>query len=480
MRAGMRIQSLSSWAWSLPIVLVGVVAARPARADGLADRLRPLLGVPGGLTADGVARVAASSSPLVAERRAQLEESAARLERAKVGLAPTLILNGRYTRLSPIDQPTLGTIIAAPGAAPGPLPSGTPLVAVPLAFPVYLDQTSAQAALSVPLSDYVFRLSFGHLAAERDARAAALAVDSARRRIAAEARAAYWQWARARLDAVVAEEAVKTAAAHVADAARFVDAGSASRADLLRAQSERARAEELRQRAVAAVALAEAHLRVYLRGEAPGPLAIGEALSTDAPEAPIPADVDGLVRLALAQRPEARQLAEAIRALDAQERAAQGGYLPRLDATGEVTIANPNSRFVPQTNEWRTTWSVGLALSFSPNEAAAAHAAARATSAKRTQAIAQRAALADAIRLEVVAAVEDLRSARGSRRAAVEGLAAAEESLRVRQALYAAGRATHVELTDAETDLLRARQSAVAALVGARAAADRLRAALGE
>src|SRR5438128_2498434 len=71
-----------------------------AESGALADRLRPIVGVPGGLTADGVARAAASSSPLVAERRAQLEEAAGRLERAKVALAPTLALNGRYTRLS--------------------------------------------------------------------------------------------------------------------------------------------------------------------------------------------------------------------------------------------------------------------------------------------------------------------------------------------------------------------------------------------
>jgi outer membrane protein TolC len=248
------------------LVLAIVVAyVGPARADGeLSDRLRAIVGVPGGLTADDVARAAAASSPLVAERRAQLEESAARLERAKVALAPTLVLNGRYARLSPIDQPTLGTLITAPGAKPGPLPPETPLVAVPLSFPVYLDQTSAQAALSLPLSDYIFRLSFGHRAAERDARAAALAVEAARRRVAAEARAAYWQWVRARLDAVVAEEAVRTAAAHVADVGRFVNAGSASRADLVRAQSERARTEELHHRAEAALAVAEAPLRIHL------------------------------------------------------------------------------------------------------------------------------------------------------------------------------------------------------------------------
>jgi outer membrane protein TolC len=60
------------------------------------------------------------------------------------------------------------------------------------------------------------------------------------------------------------------------------------------------------------------------------------------------------------------------------------------------------------------------------------------------------------------------------------GLAAAEESYRVRQALFAEGRATSVELTDAETDLVRARLAAVDARIDAGLARVRLQRATGE
>ncbi len=60
------------------------------------------------------------------------------------------------------------------------------------------------------------------------------------------------------------------------------------------------------------------------------------------------------------------------------------------------------------------------------------------------------------------------------------GLAAAEESHRVRQALFAEGRATSVELTDAETDLVRARLAAVDARIDAGLARVRLQTATGE
>ena len=60
-----------------------------------------------------------------------------------------------------------------------------------------------------------------------------------------------------------------------------------------------------------------------------------------------------------------------------------------------------------------------------------------------------------------------------------KGLAAAEESYRVRQALLAAQRATAVELVDAETELTRARITALNARVDLRVAIAQLAHALG-
>jgi outer membrane protein TolC len=59
------------------------------------------------------------------------------------------------------------------------------------------------------------------------------------------------------------------------------------------------------------------------------------------------------------------------------------------------------------------------------------------------------------------------------------GLAAAEESYRVRRALFQNGRATSVELTDAETERSRAQQEAIGARIDRRIAEARLVHALG-
>jgi outer membrane protein TolC len=60
------------------------------------------------------------------------------------------------------------------------------------------------------------------------------------------------------------------------------------------------------------------------------------------------------------------------------------------------------------------------------------------------------------------------------------GLAAAEESYRVRKLLFANGRATTVEVLDAEADLTQARYDAVGARIDRRVARAQLARAIGE
>jgi len=146
---------------------------------------------------------------------------------------------------------------------------------------------------------------------------------------------------------------------------------------------------------------------------------------------------------------------------------------------GEVTYASPNQRFVPPQERWDATWSVGVRLSWSPTDAAIAHAQGQGADARARQVAAQRATLVDAIRAELAAAVQASRDADTAVVTSARSLAASEESYRVRRSLFLVGRATSVELTDAETDLLRARLDAVNARVDQRLARVRLDHALG-
>lgn len=108
------------------------------------------------------------------------------------------------------------------------------------------------------------------------------------------------------------------------------------------------------------------------------------------------------------------------------------------------------------------------------SDAASAGARSEAAEARARAAEERERELVDAIRLEVLAADQDVREAAVARETSARGLAAAEESYRARRLLYPNGRATTVELLDAETDLTRARLDALGAAIDARVAAVRL------
>jgi outer membrane protein len=154
-------------------------------------------------------------------------------------------------------------------------------------------------------------------------------------------------------------------------------------------------------------------------------------------------------------------------------------HFPRLDGVAEATYANPNQRIFPQSEQFRATWSAGVVLSWSPNEALAGGQGVRCAEAKEAETRAQLSALRDQLRGEVVSSYHAVEEARASLVSTRRGVAASEEGHRVRLALYQAGRATGTELTDAENDLTRARFGLVNAYIDARLARVRLVHAIG-
>jgi outer membrane protein TolC len=328
----------------------------------------------GGLTADQVAVAAVATSPELAVRRADVRAAAAGVHQALDAYLPHVELTARYTRLSNIDAPSLGNIVVAQSATAGALPPGTTLVSVPLAFPVQLDQTAFGAQIDVPVSDYVLRVAHLAGAARSSEHTAHLLEIAERRRVAADARVAYYTWARARLDAAVAADAVRQADLHLADVQHRLDADRANRADVLRVESQRAAAEQLRIRAADLAEVAETELRIRLRAPL-GELEIGEELSDDLPLA-APGKLDDLVAAAIEHRPELRAFADAASALREQASATAAAALPRLDLVGDVQAANPNPRYVPLTDQFRTTWAAGIQLSWAIGDAPRQRAAA--------------------------------------------------------------------------------------------------------
>jgi outer membrane protein TolC len=459
--------------------------APPADAVTLRARFSELVGRPGGLNADDVAARAVATSFDLRQRKEELLAAAAAVDQALVAWFPRLGLSARYTRLSSITNSPVGNLVVAVtptgGLAPtGPIMPGTPLINEPVVFPVYLNQTSFVASLQVPLLDYVLRIPSVNEAAHGQREAARWSLTASRRQVAADAREAYYAWARARLQVVVAQQALLQTRAHLSSAQSIFDAGSGNKADVMRVQAQVAASELFLQRARDLELVTAEQLRAAMHDGPDRRYEIGEDLNMALHPMPLPeSETPGLVEEAWHGRAEVRILNATKKAQDANEHVAFAGVLPRLDLYGDVTSADPNPRYFPQRDQFDTTWDVGAQLTVSPNDIASAAFQARGAAARARAIMAQTLAFKDRLRVEVTQAAAQVREADFAVQSTAHGLEAAEESYRVRRDLFANARATSIELTDAETDLTQARLNAVSARIDQRVARVRLNHALG-
>ncbi|MBX7197167.1 MAG: TolC family protein [Sandaracinaceae bacterium] len=434
------------------------------------------IGVAGGLRADEVVRAVLDTSHDRRARVAELAAARAEIDRATFGYVPRLAISAGYMRLSEIDAPTLG-VIAAPAdqSTRGLIMSGAPLVAIPLRFPVILDQTQIRAQLVVPVTDYFLRVMPAHDAAEHGADAAEAMVDVTDQRLAVEAETLYWSWARASLSIVVAEQALAAAQAHREDAARLVGVGIALESDLARADAQVAAMQELVGTATHARDAASDRLRTIMHVDRISE-AVGDRMESTVEVGALEDDV----ARALEHRPELRALDEQLAALEAQRTIQLAGMIPRVDVIGEALLADPNPRYVPQTERFDLTWQVGAQASWQLADALGADVSQRALESRISAARESRDVVREGVRAEVVdvhRAIEDALLATTTRQAQVD---AAERALAQASAVYRVGRGNSLVVIDAQTLLVRARLDLLAARIDRRIADARLRRALGQ
>jgi outer membrane protein len=441
----------------------GMVAGK--QSDTLETRLAPA--VAGGLTADDVATRSAATSYDAKGKQEALRAADAKVAQAEVGYYPRLNLTASYTRLSPLTPPPIT------------FPGGAGMPATTFAFPVILDNWLGQANLTVPLSDYVLKISQNYAAASGSRRAAETDEQAARVTAASNGRIAYYNWLRAVAQAIIAERTLEQQRAHLTDAQHRFDAGTASKADVMQARSTLAGAELTLEQANNASIYAEDQLRITMHDEPGRRYSIGEDLRADLPPLPDSTDLRALLVESLDHRLEVRALDDTSYSLREQAKAAKAGEYPKIDAFGDVIYANPNSRIFPQTGKFDATWDVGVRLTWSPNDIFTSKGSADQLSAQAAQTEAQKQALLDSIRLEVTQAYQALKQALVAIRTGVDGLAAAEEAYRVRTELFRNGRATSTELTDTEIQLFNASLALVNARADLRVARARLSHAVG-
>ncbi|MDC0681162.1 TolC family protein [Sorangium atrum] len=466
-----------------------VAAAQPAapKADPLATALAPQ---PGGLTPDDVAKAALQTRASLRAKQADLRAASAKVDQAMVNFFPRLTATATYTRLSEVESAGLGGggIVGASSEGlikVGPCPpdvqgqcvvdsAGRPVGAASLSFPAPLNSISLTANLAVPISDYVFRISQGYAAASHAESAKKLELQAETLQAAADAKVTFFNWVRVKGQVVVAGEAVSQARAHVEDARRTFEVGLLSRADVLRLEAQVAGAEQVLNEAQAALLVADDQIRIALGAGQERPLTLGIDVMGSAPAKPPAEALPALVQEALQRRLEIRALDETQYSLEKAEAVARAGYFPRVDGFADLTYANPNQRIFPTQDKFAMTWSAGVRATWVVNDIFTTAGASAEANARTTQIAEQKAALRDALRLEVASAYAELSKASSSIESSERQLAAAAESMRVRSELFRAGRATSVDVVDAEGEVTRARLQQLNARVGALVAKTRL------
>jgi outer membrane protein TolC len=415
--------------------------------------------VNGGLTADQAAGRAGKVSPTVARRVAEVQAAIASQESASLARVPLIGGKAAYTKLSPIDPISFGSMFP------------------PIEIPD--NSYTVQGQVSVALSDYVLRFPKLVEAAKLGVAAARTNQASSEINAAQEARVAYYEWVRSQLTVIVAERQHTQVEAVLKQVRALADAQRLSKADLMRVESNEAEsARELDQLRYLS-ALREEQLRLLIGAGPEEKLEVGEDARADV-TAPAPAALDDLMKLATAKRLEFRALDLGIKAREKQREVEKANQLPRLSAFATADFANPNPRIFPQKDQFDFTWQAGVQLSWTLNDALQSRATERRITAETNELRADREALLRGTRIEVLSAEQGVQTAQLSLATTQKGLAAAEEGYRVRRELLNAERATAVELVDAEADLTRARIAAINARVNLRIAIAALAHALGQ
>ncbi|MEI8254397.1 MAG: TolC family protein [Deltaproteobacteria bacterium] len=433
-------------------------SAAPAGVDRMPELLRP---VPGGLTADRAAeRALRSAGPSIQIARANLEMARAGAAEAARNMIPQLSTALRYTRLSYYTVP--------------PIMFGN--VSVNFITPI-LDQFDWQTTLTIPITDIPLRILPMYQAANLQADAAELSVESTRAQTGLEAREAFYEYVRAVAQEFLVNQSVTALQRRLEDVLRAVQAGTIARAQQLAIEAQIADLQRLVVVAHMPVVVYETQIRQRLHMRAEEPITIGESLE-DLPDVPV--SVTDLINRAYSTRTEIVALERQIQAVDRQIAGTRASQFPSIAAVAHADYANPNSRFFPQTQTWQATWDATLNLSWNATTAFAADATVSRLRAQQAMLAGQQAQLREGIELQVRQNYLAAQTAVALARSTGVQLASQQENLRVIRERVNAGAAVVAELVQAENELLRARINAINAIIDARLAVARIHRFTGE
>ena len=435
-------------------------APAPAVADGAAAEGLRSLYVPGGLSPDRAVKEVIDTSPDLKRTKALVQEAKGGAMQAMAALVPTLELQGRYTRLSPVDNPSFDI----PGLGS-------------LSFPSLTEQTATDATLAYSFTRSLAEAMPAYRAAKKSKEAAHHQIQAELNDVAFDGRQAYYEYARAEAGLAVANFALEAAVSQREETEALVGAGSAARVDLMRVQAQEEAARVAVERGKLGVQVATRALQTLMHTEELPTL--GEDLSEEVTGIPTETE-ENLLERAYQDRPDLKALLTYIEVTEHQLKSAKGSGAPDVLARGSVQYSNPNLRVIPQEQRFASTWEVSAVIRWTPNGTVAASGRAHELKAALQQAEADTQLMKDAIRVEVAQGYHGVLAARSAIESARLGLEAAQEGYRVTREQLQAGIVNTTTLLQAQAELIRAQVDVVESAIGIRVAKAQLKRAIGE
>ncbi len=391
---------------------------------------------PAALTPEECVRRAVDSSRALHGLRARTHALEAATREAEAARWPSLLLGGRYSRLSRLE----GGEITLPGG-------------VSLSLPAPLEDN---LAFSLALQQPVFnglRIRSSIRQARNLERAAWRDYLEQEQELGLQALGAFWGLVRAREAARVIGENIGLVQQHLKEVENLFARGLVTYNEVLRARMQLSDIRLRRLEAENASTLALARLDLLIGGSPADPL---EPVYSFPHEERAPGSLQPRLDRAQRQRAQLAAARERVGSARAGVDVARAGWYPGVSVTGGWQYALPNPRQFPQSDRFTPSWDIGVAASVDVGRWPAVARRVEQAEAAVVQAEDALAQLADAVTLEVIQAQLGLERGREQINSARQLVSQAQENHKIVQQKFQNGLALSSELLEAELALLEA------------------------
>jgi outer membrane protein len=264
----------------------------------------------------------------------------------------------------------------------------------------------------------------------------------------------YWSLVQALETQKVIEENLVVMKAYLTDVKNLFNQGLVTNNEILKAEIRFSQAEVMKTDVNNAVQLARLQLSLAMGLDGQVPVfPANEPYHEDKPVY----DIDNLIHLSLKNRPEKKALRGQIKASEVDVSQAISSWYPAIYIVGNMSYAQPNTRYFPLEEEFKLSWDIGIYAGIDLSAWYAAPFKSEQATARKKELDDIKEQLDNTIRIEVTRAYLNVKKAAELIRAADKILRQAVENQKNVEEKYKTGLSLHSETLEAELERLQAK-----------------------